>query len=195
MNWPALFFATVVFIAANYHYKKRAFLGKPWWFAILLSFWFFFCSLLLLIPVITLLSINFDWFVLFLLITFLWFSWPTIIRKIGRFPKKYYEADRSRFLVLFDPKITLIKYVEVLFQQVGFLYLLFMVLAGFSKEIVILQSVVIIGGSHLANFFFMPKKWALFYFKYSHGGSFSDTHFSGIYFFHRKFAFSLLYRA
>lgn len=164
MNWQAFLYAALVISAGNFFYKKRTFEDISWVYTGSLSLWFVFCSLFLLMPAAKFIFVNYWYMPLFLVSTVVWFIWPWMIRKIGTFPKEYYKKDPSRFLVRFNEKITVIKFFEILFQQIGFLFLFFVVLKNLPLEMIIVWSVLIIGGIHIANFFFMPAKWALFYF-------------------------------
>ena len=164
MKWDAFIYFSILAFIPNYFYKGRTFEKTSWMHTLGLSslfllsiilLWTAFQSFTLVVSQVTI--------SLFALSTLAWFLWPIIIRHIGRYPGKYIAHEPMRFLARFDPKITVFKYLEVILQQVGMAYLLFVVLSNFMYPIIIVYFTLIITLLHAANFFVMPPKWALFY--------------------------------
>lgn len=163
-----IFFLLLVLAVANVAYKGRTFNETSWNRVIALSLWFIVCSLVLLgINYQKLLvTFNFTTVGIFIITTLVWFLFPKLIRLYGTYPNSYLKDKKgnTRFMVRFELPSMTIKYFEVLFQQVTFLFLLFVVLVGLPKMTSIFLFTLIVAIIHLGNLFFMNKKWALLYF-------------------------------
>lgn len=162
-----IFFFLFILISINVAYKGKTFDKKSWNRSILLSVWFIVCSFVLLSFNYQKLLITTNYLTvgIFIIITLIWFIFPKIIRLYGKYPSSYLKNKKNneRFMVRFELPSMTIKYFEVLFQQTTFLFLLFVVLIDLQKNISIFLFTLIIAIIHLANLFFMDKKWALFY--------------------------------
>ena len=163
-----IFFLLLVLAVANVSYKGRTFNGTSWNRVIALSLWFIVCSLVLLGTNYQklLVTFNFTTVGIFIITTLVWFLFPKLIRFYGTYPSSYLKDKKgnTRFMVRFELPSMTIKYFEVLFQQVTFLFLLFVVLVGLPKMTGIFLFTLIVAIIHLGNLFFMNKKWALLYF-------------------------------
>ncbi|RJR14926.1 hypothetical protein C4579_03975 [Candidatus Microgenomates bacterium] len=164
IDWYALiYFAIVVFIP-NYFYKGRTFEDVSWTRTVSLSALFVAAigflgwRLMQVIFPLSLLTIP-----LFLLVSILWFVWPRIINQYGTYPAYYLKREPKRFLVRFDLKVTVIKYFEVVLQNVGFLFLVFVVFSDLNTWQLYAVFLTLVIVMHAANFFAMPQKWATFY--------------------------------
>lgn len=164
--WLCLFL--VVAIITYLPYKGRNFRNIVWSKAIFLSSLFLVSSAVLVTIVWPTLKIeaNSVTLAIFGITTLLWFIAPRFVRHFGKYPKSYLakEDNETRFLAKVEPKTMMIKYFEVLFQQAGFIFLFFKVLAGFSLDERVLLFTVVVAIFHLGNILFMHAKWALFYF-------------------------------
>ena len=158
----------IVSIVAYLLYKGKNFDGVSWKRAAALSIRFIICALLLLWInykntsfLLNLITIS-----TFLSITILWFLFSKIIRLYGTYPTVFLNEPKNnmRFIVRFEIPSMTIKYFEILFQQVTFLYLLFVVLGNLESSAKIFAFTLIVAIFHLGNFLFMHHKWVLFYF-------------------------------
>jgi hypothetical protein len=96
--------------------------------------------------------------------TLVWFFAPWLIPKIGVFPKQIVDEKLNRFLILFQPRTFYLKYFEVLFQQVIFLFMLYVALWALPYNSQVFWFTMIIGFFHLGNLFFLPKRDAMVFF-------------------------------
>ena len=165
IDWLALIYFAIGIFVPNYFYKGRTFEDVSWKRVLGLSALFIaaigFLGWRLVQEIIpySLLTIP-----VFALVTIIWFMWPQIINQYGTYPTYYLKHEPMRFLARFDQKVTVIKYFEVLLQNIGFLFLVFVVFRdlGTWQLYAVFLTVVIV--MHAANYFVMPAKWATFYF-------------------------------
>lgn len=99
----------------------------------------------------------------FVALTLLWLVIPSVIPKIGRYPAKMITENKKLYVVRLIPHSFYLKYIEVMFQQIKFLFLIHVVL----KEMHIISRItwftVIVVLIHLGNLFFLRKKEALYF--------------------------------
>lgn len=162
------FFLLVFILVTNIPYKKTIFNKKIGLGQILfLSFIFKIASLLLLIYSYEKIIIKTNNMISipFIIITITWFIYPILIRFFGKYPITYIEDknNKARFVVKFEFPSMIIKYFEILFQQVSFAFLLFVILIGLPKTSVVFFFAVIVVIMHLGNLFFINTKWSLYY--------------------------------
>ena len=102
---------------------------------------------------------------IFTITTLIWFLFPKIIRHYGKYPNSYLKDKKGniRFMVRFEYPTMTIKYFEVLFQQVTFLFIIFVALSGLPTATLISLFTMIVVIIHLGNLLFMDYKWALLY--------------------------------
>ena len=96
--------------------------------------------------------------------TLLWFFSPYLIRKIGTYPTAVIAENQKWFVIRFEPKTLYLKYVEVLFQQVKFLYLIFVVFGALTMGDRVLWFTLLVGLLHLGNVFFLSTHTAMIFF-------------------------------
>jgi hypothetical protein len=139
--------------------------GLPIQITISLAVWFVFLSRVLILSVEKVnISITAFTFIILVPTIISWFMAPFIIRKIGIEPKDIIQNKRSWFIVRFDPATFYLKFLEVIFQQVKFVYMIFAVLIGLSVFDQIIWFTLIIAFFHFNNLFFLPKREALLFF-------------------------------
>lgn len=101
---------------------------------------------------------------LFVTTTTVWVFAPFVVRKFGSPPIKLIQRRKGTFVLRLEPKTFYLKYFEVIFQQVKFLFMLAVVFSAFPYELKIFWFVAIIGFFHFNNIFFLPKGegWVFF---------------------------------
>ena len=164
MNVFSFITLLVISFIPNAFYKGRTFFEVSWKYTFFITVLFFISSSFLFYLGSSSFFIRWSFFPIGFFFSVLWFIWPLVIRRVGTYPSGYLKQEPSRFLAKFDPKVSLFKYMEILFQEVSFLYLFFIVLSALSDFQKIAVATVIIGLFHVTNFLVMPKKFALFYF-------------------------------
>lgn len=133
--------------------------------SLLLSSWFIALSLVLLREIPNEFFAFSRWPLLFLTNTsILWLLSPWIMRNVGRYPTNHIRQNPISFIVLFEPRTLYLKYIEVVFQQVVFLYLLFVVLANLSSDAQISWFAFIVSLIHLLNYLVLPSKVTFLFF-------------------------------
>lgn len=169
MTTPVLNFLFLLFVLgiANIAYKGKTFDKTAWNRIFMLSTLFIICGFILLGFNYHRLVITINYLTLstFSSTTLIWFLFPKVIRRYGKYPHSYFQdkTGNTRFMVKFELPSMTVKYFEVLFQQATFLFLLFVVLGGLSITTVIFLFTIIVAVIHLGNLFFLERKWALFY--------------------------------
>jgi hypothetical protein len=162
-----LLFLLFVLGIANIAYKGKVLDKTSWNRVAILSGLFIVCSFVLLGANIQKLfiTLNLPTLGIFMITTLIWFLFPKIIRHYGKFPNSYLKDKKGniRFMVRFEYPTMTIKYFEVLFQQVTFLFIIFVALSGLSTATTIFLFTLIVVIIHLGNLLFMDCKWALFY--------------------------------
>ena len=98
-----------------------------------------------------------------------------MIPKIGVYPKEIAGQKPTWYSVQFKYHTFYLKYFEVLFQQSKFIFMLQLVLIGFTLIDRVILFTLIIGVFHLLNLYFLPKREAMVFFLFSipMGGLFS----------------------
>jgi hypothetical protein len=140
--------------------------------AILLASWFLILSTVLFIQSgSAVLSMTAGTVTTAVITTLVWFLSPFFIRRFGTFPQELTKEKPNWFVVRFDPPTFYLKFFEVIFQQIKFLFMLFVVLAGFSYMSQVAWFTLIIGFFHLQNMYFIPKKEAMIFFILSFPGA------------------------
>ncbi len=133
--------------------------------ALLLGAWFLILSGLLLSQIKELNVSIPTWILVAVSLTSaIWFSVPFLIRKIGVYPDKVISQKPTLFVVKFDPHTLYLKFFEVLFQQIKFLFMLSVVLVTLSPIDRTIIFTLIIGFFHFNNLFFLPKREAMVFF-------------------------------
>lgn len=140
--------------------------------ATLLASWFIVLSIVLFFQTGAVFLIKTTMMVIMVVLTvLLWLLAPMLIRKIGVFPKQLTKEKPNWFVIRFDPHTWYLKFFEVIFQQVKFLFMLYVVLAGLPYHSQILWFTLIIGFFHFQNMYFIPKKEAMEFFILSFPGA------------------------
>lgn len=152
---------------ANIPYKKAIFNKINFKQVILLSLIFIVSSFCLFVYDDKKINIRFNYTILtiFIVTTILWFIFPKVIRFFGQYPISYIndKKNKARFIVRFEFLSMIVKYFEILFQQVIFIFLIFVILTGLPRIAVVFLFTSIVVFIHLGNLFFMSKKWAIYY--------------------------------
>lgn len=131
----------------------------------LLALWFLFFSSLLFVQIEgKIIVMSSTIFLIAVVTTLLWFFSPYVIRRIGTYPARVIAKKQNWFVIRFEHKTLLLKYVEVVFQQVTFLYLLFVVIGASSMEDRVLWFTLLVGLLHLGNIFFLSTHTAMIFF-------------------------------
>ncbi len=158
----------LISVIAYAPYKGKNFVDVGWKKAAVLSSLFAICSLLLLLGNYQkiFVSLNSIALTIFLVTTTTWYLFSKFIHRFGQYPASFLSDKKNsmRFIVRFEPATMVIKYFEIVFQQAGFLYVLFVILEGYSFNQVILLFTLIVSIFHLGNLLFIHYKWTLFYF-------------------------------
>lgn len=112
---------------------------------------------------------------IFIITTIVWILAPFVIPKIGVYPKEIAGQKPTWYSVQFKYHTFYLKYFEVLFQQSKFIFMLQLVLIGFTLIDRVILFTLIIGVFHLLNLYFLPKREAMVFFLFSipMGGLFS----------------------
>ena len=168
-----LIFLLFVLVIANIVYKGRTFDRTSWKRVIALSLWFIICGIILLGTNYQnlLITINFITVGSFIVTTLVWFIFPGLTRHFGTYPSYYFKNKKgnTRFMVKFESPSMTIKYFEVSFQQVTFLFLRQLIIYGLQMD------------------------YFLCSLKYSYGNSIWIYDFTRFYFSDSKYTFSILF--
>ncbi|MDA1316571.1 MAG: hypothetical protein O3B87_00925 [bacterium] len=117
----------------------------------------FFTSILLLLRSFNFSSIetNLYIFTLLGLLVTLWFLAPRLLPFIGVYPRKILEPPSKLAIISAHPPVLFLKFFEVIFQEVFFLYLLSVVFDGFSLADRIIWFTIINVLIHAINIIFV----------------------------------------
>lgn len=142
--------------------------------AVGMSLWFLILSTLLVFQTPNII-INTSLFpLLFFGVTVLiWIVTPWILRRIGTLPDKIITENPTSFLIRTQPKMFLLKFFEVLFQQAKFSYLLFIVLGDLPFVSRLIWFTGIVSLLHLYNVYFVRAAWLFFFVSIPMGPLFS----------------------
>jgi len=132
--------------------------------SLFLMVWFLLFSLLLLLQIYKpTIDLSLGPLGIFLFTTLVWIFVPLIVPRYRNYPKKFLDSGKKLYIGELNPKTYYLKYFEVVFQQVKFIYLLEVVLGGLSIWEKLLSFTIIIVIIHLGNLFFLPIKETLFF--------------------------------
>jgi len=109
----------------------------------------------------------------------LWICAPWLLRPIGKVPTQVIIDNPKSYLIRTQPKMYMLKYCEILFQQAKFAYLLFVVLGGLPLVSRIWWFSVIVSILHLYNMYFVRAAWLFFIVSIPMGPLFSMLIFNG----------------
>lgn len=156
-----------IIVLANLPYKGKFFDKFNFRLSMLCAGSFILGSVLLLFLVKDNLKLNLElfYFSVFIIISFLWFLSPYLVRRYGKYPLYYIgdKANKGRFLAKFELHSMTVKYFEILFQQSIFLYLLFVILSFNILSTNLVVFILIVAIIHLGNLPFLGVKWTLIY--------------------------------
>jgi hypothetical protein len=124
-------------------------------------------ALLFFIPAWKSFPVTYSLLPVFILTTAVWFSFPWIVRRFGKEPKKLMPESSPNFLLYFTPSVVFAKYFEILCQQGLFVYVLFVVLHGQSDMQKLFWFFIGNIVLHVANLLFMEKKETMFFVYWS----------------------------
>jgi len=135
MDWNTFFYLLLIIFVAYAPYKflqsTRGLLDiSPRKATVLAAI--FLTSILLLLKDVHLSSIetNLYLFAGLVILLVLWFSAPRLLPLIGSYPRKILEPPSKLGIISAHPPILYLKFFEVIFQEVFFLYLLIIVMNG-----------------------------------------------------------------
>src|SRR3989344_1336387 len=180
MEWVKLVFLLSIVLIGYLPYKtiqrnrKGGLANISTQLAIGISFCFVILSTFLILQTPNLI-INRSLFpVFFLGITVLiWVLAPWLLHRMGTLPAKVIEENPTSFLIRTQPKMFLLKFCEVLFQQAKFAYLLFVVLDGLPFVSRVVWFSVIVSLLHLYNVNFVRAPRLFFFISIPMGPLFS----------------------
>src|SRR3990167_4890372 len=136
MNWIEFTYLFLILIITYTPYKflqsKRGLLDIPPRTATILAT-IFLMSILLLLKNVHLSSIETNLYLFTGLGIFimLWFWAPRLLPLIGSYPRKILKPPSRLAIISAHPPILYLKFIEVIFQEVVFLYLLTIIMSGF----------------------------------------------------------------
>jgi hypothetical protein len=113
-------------------------------------------------PSIPLMNIKYEYLPIFLTVTFLWYSFPKIVRMYGSDPTELNKDYSPNYLLHLTPTIVFAKYFEIVWQQGLFIYVLFVALKGQSEIMKLVWFFALNILLHVANIIFLKKKETLF---------------------------------
>ena len=93
----------------------------------------------------------------------IWALAPWLLQRFGKVPTHVIKDNPKSFLIKTKPKLYILKFCEIVFQQAKFSYLLFEVFSGLPFVARIVWFTVIVSMLHLNNMYFV-KAGKLFFF-------------------------------
>ena len=181
MEWGKLVYLLVIILIgylpykAIQRYRKDGMASISTRFAFLMAAWFILLSTLLILQTPSLIvNISFVPVVSFGMTVLIWVFAPWLLRRIGTVPIQRSIANNPKsFLIRAKPKLFMLKFCEILFQQAKFAYLLFEVFSGlpFVSRVVWFTGIVIF--LHLYNVYFVRAAWLFFFVSIPMGPLFS----------------------
>lgn len=169
MDWGKFVYLLFIILIGYFPYKTILRFRKDGLSSIstrsvlLLSIWFFILSALLIIQTPYLyIDANIASLIFIIVTVFFWFRAPWILPRIGWYPEKALKENPKWYVMHGKPKMFLLKFCEVLFQQAKFAYLLFVVLDGLTVVPRIWWFTGIVSFLHFFNIFFVPAGWFFF---------------------------------
>lgn len=153
MNWILLI---VLIVVTNLPYKRSHFPQGSWIETRAITLAFVVGILILLIgiqPYLIPVIITPQLAILFSILTIIWYALPAVVRRYGSYPTQALHNKPKRFLIRMQYPVWTLKYVEILFQQVCFVYLFFVLLNGTHyRDSALVWFTVLVSGVHLVNF-------------------------------------------
>ena len=170
MEWGKLVYLLVIILIGYLPYKaiqrysKDGFASISTRLAFLMTTWFLLLSTLLIAQTPNLfVNTSLVSIVSFGITVLLWAFAPYLLRLIGRYPVEAIGDKPKWYILRAEPKMFILKFCEIVFQQAKFSYLLFEVFSGLPFVARIVWFTVIVSMLHLNNMYFV-KAGKLFFF-------------------------------
>ncbi|KKU95355.1 hypothetical protein A2875_04290 [Candidatus Gottesmanbacteria bacterium RIFCSPHIGHO2_01_FULL_46_14] len=169
MEWGKLVYLLVIILIGYLPYKaiqrysKDGFASISTRLAFLMTTWFLLLSTLLINQTPNLfVNTSLVSIVGFGITVLLWAFAPYLLRRIGKVPTQVIIDNPKSYLIRTQPKMYMLKFCEILFQQAKFAYLLFVVLGGLPQTSRIWWFSFIIIVLHLYNMYFVRAAMLFF---------------------------------